>query len=191
MTITFKLHLTAFLKKEKSIRKLKSKSACDARWRGTTHTTRTPRLPRAPPPRTGYRGALGLAASWAVGRVCSVLPRLSTAVTSHLHPRSAAARSRGSAWGSRRGRRAWAASVASGHGLSPRRVLDGQSRSKSAALEAASSSSRGGGGAPTGPASSRECRAARSRQARAEEAKRASWGAAKGGTLTMPQHNRR
>eukprot|EP00964_Phaeocystis_antarctica_P153135 scaffold121271_cov51-Phaeocystis_antarctica.AAC.2 len=61
---------------------------------------------------------------------------------------------------------------------------------KSAALEAAGSSIRGGGGAPGGPASSWECRAAQSRQVRPEEAHRASWGTAKEATsLTMlPQH---
>ena len=51
---------------------------------------------------------------------------------------------------------------------------------KSAALEAASSSTRGSGGAPSGPASSWECRAAQSHQARPEEAQEPSWGTAKG-----------
>ena len=44
-------------------------------------------------------------------------------------------------------------------------------------------SPRGGGGAPSGWASLWECRAAQSRQARAEEAQGASWGTAKGGGL--------
>ena len=35
-----------------------------------------------------------------------------------------------------------------------------------------------------------ECRAAQSRQARAEEAQGASWGTAKPGTLTVLQHRR-
>ena len=56
---------------------------------------------------------------------------------------------------------------------------------KSATLEAARSSPRGGGGAPSGGASPWECRAARSRQARPEEAQGASWGTAKGGTFTL------
>eukprot|EP00964_Phaeocystis_antarctica_P024047 scaffold13457_cov56-Phaeocystis_antarctica.AAC.4 len=51
---------------------------------------------------------------------------------------------------------------------------------KSAALEAASSSTRGSGWAPSGSASSWECRAVGSRQARPEEAQAPSWGAAKG-----------
>ena len=51
---------------------------------------------------------------------------------------------------------------------------------KSAALEAASASTRGSGWAPSGSASPWECRAARSRQARPEEAQEPSWGAAKG-----------
>eukprot|EP00964_Phaeocystis_antarctica_P013141 scaffold7206_cov57-Phaeocystis_antarctica.AAC.2 len=50
----------------------------------------------------------------------------------------------------------------------------------SAALEAARSSNRGSGWAPRGPASSWECRAAQSRQARPEEAQEPSWGTAKG-----------
>ena len=57
---------------------------------------------------------------------------------------------------------------------------------QSATLEAARSSSRGGGWGPSGWASPWECRAARSRQARAEEAQGASWGTAKeakGGAL--------
>jgi hypothetical protein len=48
-----------------------------------------------------------------------------------------------------------------------------------------SSSSRGSGWAPSGPASPWECRAARSHQARPEEAQEASWGAAKEGTLAL------
>ena len=56
------------------------------------------------------------------------------------------------------------------------------------ALEAASSSTRGSGWAPSGLASSWECRAVQSRQARPEEAQGASWGPAKGGTLTMLPH---
>jgi len=47
---------------------------------------------------------------------------------------------------------------------------------QSAALEADGSSSRGRGGAPSGPASSWECRAALSRQACPEEAHEPSWG---------------
>ena len=39
-----------------------------------------------------------------------------------------------------------------------------------------------------GLASSWECRAAQSRQARPEEAQELSWGAAKAGTLTMLRH---
>eukprot|EP00964_Phaeocystis_antarctica_P096583 scaffold62868_cov28-Phaeocystis_antarctica.AAC.1 len=62
---------------------------------------------------------------------------------------------------------------------------EGPKAVESAALEAASSSNRGSGWAPRGPASSWECRAAQSRQARPEEAQEASWGAAKRGTLTM------
>ena len=60
----------------------------------------------------------------------------------------------------------------------------GQTRWKWAALEAAGSGSRGSGWAPSGPASSWECRAAQSRQARPEEAQEPSWGAAKAGTLS-------
>ena len=52
-------------------------------------------------------------------------------------------------------------------------------------MEAARLRPRGGGGAPSGWASLWEYRAAQSRQARAEEAQGASWGAAKGDTLTM------
>eukprot|EP00964_Phaeocystis_antarctica_P001686 scaffold881_cov65-Phaeocystis_antarctica.AAC.3 len=53
---------------------------------------------------------------------------------------------------------------------------------QSATLEAASSSSRGSGWAPSGPASPLwECRAARSRQARPEEAQEPSSGAVKRG----------
>ena len=44
----------------------------------------------------------------------------------------------------------------------------------------AGSSTRGSGWAPSGPASSWECRAAQSCQARSEEAQEPSWGAAKG-----------
>ena len=55
-----------------------------------------------------------------------------------------------------------------------------------AAVEAARSSTRGDGWVPSGWASLWECRAARGRQARAEEAQGARWGAAKAGTLTMP-----
>ena len=47
-----------------------------------------------------------------------------------------------------------------------------------AALEAASSSTRGSGWAPSGPASSWECRAGR--EARPEEAQQPSWGTATG-----------
>ena len=50
----------------------------------------------------------------------------------------------------------------------------------SAAWEGAGSSSRGGGWPPGGPASPWECRAARSRQARPEEAQAPRRGAAKG-----------
>ena len=57
---------------------------------------------------------------------------------------------------------------------------EGSKAVKSAALEAAGSSIRGTGWAPSGPASSWECRAARSRQARPEEAQEPSWGATKG-----------
>ena len=56
--------------------------------------------------------------------------------------------------------------------------LSGQKAAKSATLEAASSSTRGSGWAPTGPASSWECRAAQSRQARPEEAQEPSSGTA-------------
>eukprot|EP00964_Phaeocystis_antarctica_P153047 scaffold121129_cov33-Phaeocystis_antarctica.AAC.1 len=52
---------------------------------------------------------------------------------------------------------------------------------KWAALEAARSSTRGSGWALSGSASSWECRAAQSRQARPKEAQGPSWGAAKGG----------
>ena len=51
--------------------------------------------------------------------------------------------------------------------------------------EAARVSPRGGGWAPGGWASLWECRAAQSRQARAEEAQGASWRPAQGDTLTM------
>ena len=44
-------------------------------------------------------------------------------------------------------------------------------------------------GRPSGWASLWECRAARSRQARAEEARGASWGAAEGGTLSVLAHD--
>eukprot|EP00964_Phaeocystis_antarctica_P058822 scaffold34897_cov59-Phaeocystis_antarctica.AAC.5 len=54
---------------------------------------------------------------------------------------------------------------------------------KSAALEAARSSTRGSGWAPSGPASSWECRAAHSRQARPEEAQGAELGRCQGGAL--------
>ena len=53
------------------------------------------------------------------------------------------------------------------------------------ALEAARSSTRGSGWAPSGPASSWECRAARTRQARPEKAQEPSWGTAQAGTLTL------
>ena len=56
---------------------------------------------------------------------------------------------------------------------------------KWATLEAARSSSWGRGWDSPGRASLRECQAAQSCQARAEEAKEPSWGTAKGGTLTM------
>ena len=62
---------------------------------------------------------------------------------------------------------------------------EGSRAVKSAALEAASSSIRGTGWAPSGPASSWECRAAWSRQARREEAKEPSWATAKGSSLSM------
>eukprot|EP00964_Phaeocystis_antarctica_P091265 scaffold58506_cov33-Phaeocystis_antarctica.AAC.1 len=52
---------------------------------------------------------------------------------------------------------------------------EGPKAVESAALEAASSSNRGSGWAPRVPASSWECRAAQSRQARPEEAHEASW----------------
>ena len=51
---------------------------------------------------------------------------------------------------------------------------------KWAALESASSSPSSSGLAPSGPASSRECRAAQRRQACPEEAQEPSWGTAKG-----------
>eukprot|EP00964_Phaeocystis_antarctica_P136022 scaffold100416_cov33-Phaeocystis_antarctica.AAC.1 len=50
---------------------------------------------------------------------------------------------------------------------------------RSATLEAARSSTRGSGWVPSGLASSRECRAAQSRQAGPEEAQEPSWGTAK------------
>ena len=56
---------------------------------------------------------------------------------------------------------------------------------KWAALEAAGSSTRGNGWAHSGPASSQECGAAQSRQARPEKAQEPSWGTAKRGTLTI------
>ena len=63
---------------------------------------------------------------------------------------------------------------------------------ESAASVAAGSSSRGRGWAPGGPASPWECWAARSRQARPEEARGASWGAAQGGHVerarALPLH---
>eukprot|EP00964_Phaeocystis_antarctica_P002620 scaffold1371_cov55-Phaeocystis_antarctica.AAC.4 len=77
----------------------------------------------------------------------------------------------------------------SGHSLGRARASrrgSGASRSpclpkavKWAALEAARSSPRGGGWALSGPAFSWECRAARSRQARSEEAQEPSWGTAR------------
>eukprot|EP00964_Phaeocystis_antarctica_P148907 scaffold115875_cov27-Phaeocystis_antarctica.AAC.2 len=55
---------------------------------------------------------------------------------------------------------------------------------RSAALEAAHSSTRGGGGAPVGqPLPELAMSAAQSRQARPEEARAPSWGAAKGAAL--------
>ena len=54
--------------------------------------------------------------------------------------------------------------------------LHGQMRWESAALEAASSGTRGTDWAPSGTASSRECRAAQSLQACPEEAQEPSWG---------------
>ena len=56
---------------------------------------------------------------------------------------------------------------------------------KSAALEAASSSTEAVAWAPSGQASSWECRAARSRQARPEEAQEPSWGTCQGPTLRL------
>eukprot|EP00964_Phaeocystis_antarctica_P067503 scaffold40866_cov44-Phaeocystis_antarctica.AAC.1 len=64
----------------------------------------------------------------------------------------------------------------------------GQTAVTSAALEAASSGTRGTGGASSGTASSWECRAAQSRQARPEEAQEPSGGPAQergGCTLSM------
>ena len=59
-------------------------------------------------------------------------------------------------------------------------VVPGWSKAvKSAAVEAARSSTRGRGWAPSGPASSWECRAAQSRQALPEGAQAPSWGTAR------------
>ena len=65
-------------------------------------------------------------------------------------------------------------------------VAPGRSKAvKSATLQAARSMPRGGGWASSGWASPWVCRAARSRQARPEEAQGASWGTAEAGTLAM------
>jgi hypothetical protein len=71
-------------------------------------------------------------------------------------------------------------------GLHGQRMIYGRRRWNRRLLEAASSSTRGGGWAPSGPASSWECRAAQNHQARREAAQEPSWGAAEGGTLTTP-----
>jgi len=112
--------------------------------------------------------------------VWRVLPHLSTAVTSRLHPPSAAARSRGSAWGSGTGRQPWAASVASGPGPSPRRGLHGQRRWNRRLWRRLARAAEAVAGRPMGrplPASAELPGAARRALRRQKEP---SWGAANG-----------